>query len=76
MLLLRISFTKKSDFPKYKSKKDNKQSCRFPKDAISGIKGNRINIIKPLKDIHFKCSRKDESYLNKKSRTYNICYID
>jgi putative transposase len=58
-------FTKKSDFPKFKSKKDNKQSCRFPKDAISGIKGNRINIIKTLKDIHFKCSRKDESYLNK-----------
>ena len=58
-------FTKKSDFPKYKSKKDNKQSCRFPKDAISGVKGNRINIIKTLKDIHFKCSRKDESYLNK-----------
>ena len=58
-------FTKKSDFPKFKSKKDNKQSCRFPKDAISGIKGNRINIIKTLKDIHFKCSRKDEIYLNK-----------
>ena len=32
---------------------------------ISGIKGNRINIIKTLKDIHFKCSRRDESYLNK-----------
>ena len=58
-------FTKKSDFPKYKSKKDIKQSCRFPKDAIMGVKGNRINIIKTLKDIHFKCSRKDESYLNK-----------
>ena len=58
-------FNKKSDFPKFKSKKDNKQSCRFPKDAISGIKGNRINIIKTLKDIHFRCSRKDESYLNK-----------
>ena len=58
-------FSKKSKFPKFKSKKDNKQSCRFPKDAISGIKGNRINIIKSLKDIHFKCSRKDESYLNK-----------
>ena len=58
-------FTKKSKFPKFKSKKDNKQSCRFPKDAISGIKGNRINIIKTLKNIHFKCSRKDESYLNK-----------
>ena len=58
-------FTKKSDFPKFKSKKNNKQTCRFPKDAISGIKGNRINIIKSLKNIHFKCSRKDESYLNK-----------
>lgn len=58
-------FTKKSKFPKFKSKKDNKQSCRFPKDAISGVKGNRINIIKTLKDIHFKCSRKDETYLNK-----------
>ena len=63
-------FTKKSSFPKFKSKKENTQSCRFPKDAISGIKGNRINIIKILKDIHFKCSRKDESYLNK-----NQCLI-
>ena len=58
-------FNKKSKFPKFKSKKDNEQKCRFPKDAISGIKGNRINIIKTLKNIHFKCSRKDESYLNK-----------
>ena len=58
-------FTKKSKLPRFKSKKDNKQSCRFPKDAIMGVKGNRINIIKTLKDIHFKCSRKDESYLNK-----------
>ena len=58
-------FNKKTKFPKFKSKKDNEQKCRFPNDAISGIKGNRINIIKTLKDIHFKCSRKDESYLNK-----------
>ena len=58
-------FTKKSKFPRFKSKKDNNQSCRFPKDAISGIKGNRISIIKSLKYIHFKCSRKDERYLNK-----------
>ena len=36
-------------FPKFKSKKDNKQTCRFPVDAISGIKGNRINIITALK---------------------------
>lgn len=61
-------FAKKSDFPKFKSKKDNKQSCRFPKDAISSVKGNRIDIIKSLKNIHFKCSRKDESYLNKNQR--------
>lgn len=52
-------------FPKFKSKRDNKQSCRFPVDAIGKIKGNRINIIKPLKDIHFKCSKRDEIYLNK-----------
>ena len=58
-------FTKKSKFPRFKSKKDNEQKCRFPKDAISGVKGNRISIIKSLKDIHFKCSRRDERYLNK-----------
>jgi len=51
-------------FPKFKSKKDNKQSCRFPVDAIGGICGNRINIIKTLKDIHYKCSINDEKYLN------------
>ncbi len=58
-------FTKKSGFPRFKSKKDNEQKCRFPNDAIMGVKGNRISIIKSLKDIHFKCSRKDERYLNK-----------
>ena len=57
-------FKEKKGYPKFKSKKD-KQSCRFPIDAISDINGNRINIIKPLKDIHYKCSRKDEKYLNK-----------
>ena len=52
-------------YPKFKSKKDNKQSCRFPKDAFIGIRGNRIDLIKALKDIHIKCSRKDEKYLNR-----------
>jgi putative transposase len=52
-------------FPKFKSKKDNKNSCRFPVDAISGINGNRITLIKQLKDIHFKCSINDERFLNK-----------
>ena len=37
-------------FPSFKSK-HHKQSCRLPVDAISGIKGNRINIILKLKDI-------------------------
>ena len=58
-------FNKKAKFPKFKSKKDNEQKCRFPKDAIMGVEGNRISIIKSLQDIHFKCSRKDERYLNK-----------
>ena len=57
-------FKNGNGFPKFKSKKDNKQSCRFPVDAISKIKGNRINIIKPLSNIHFKCSKLDEIYLN------------
>ena len=52
-------------FPKFKSKHDNRQSCRFPKDAFIGVHGNRIDLIKVLKDIHFKCSRNDERYLNR-----------
>lgn len=54
-------------FPKFKSK-HNKQSVRFPKDAIMGFSGNRINIIKDLKNIHFKCSISDEKYLNKNKK--------
>lgn len=46
-------------------KKFRKDSCRFPVDAFIGIKGNRISLIKALRDIHFKCSRRDEKYLNK-----------
>ena len=58
-------FKKLSNYPNFKSKKDNRKSCRFPKDAFIGIRGNRIDLIKVLKDIHIKCSKKDESYLNK-----------
>lgn len=61
-------FKQGSGFPKFKSRKENKQSCRFPSDAISKIKGNRINIIKELKNIHFKCSVNDEKYLNKNQK--------
>lgn len=56
-------FRDKKGFPKFKSKHDI-QSCRFPIDAISGIKGNCINIINALKNIHYKCSKNDERYLN------------
>lgn len=58
-------FKNGAGFPKFKSRKDSKQSCRFPKDAISKIYGNQINIIKPLSNIHFKCSVRDEVQLNK-----------
>ncbi len=57
-------YNKTSKYPSFKSK-HQKQSCRFPIDAISGVKGNRINIINKLKDINYKCSVKDEKYLNK-----------
>lgn len=59
-------------YPEFKSKHDNEQSCRFPSDMFNRtnlickkIKGNRITLCKALKNIHFKCSKRDESYLNK-----------
>ena len=58
-------FKQHKGYPKFKSKHDSKQSCRFPKDAFIGVRGNRIDLIKALKDIHFKCSRADEKYLNR-----------
>lgn len=56
-------------YPKFKSKKDIKQSCRFSnvifkRKKCDKIKGNRITLIKQLKNILFKCSRKNEIYLN------------
>ena len=53
-------------FPRFKSKKEHDDSCRFPCDAFIGVKGNRISFTKALSDIHFKCSRRDERYLNKR----------
>jgi len=58
-------FKNGSGFPAFKKKNESKQSCRFPVDAIMGVKGNRISLIRQLKDIHFKCSVSDEKYLNK-----------
>jgi putative transposase len=58
-------FKHKRGYPKFKSKKDNLHKCRFPVDAINNIKGNRISLIRQLSNIHYKCSRRDEIYLNK-----------
>ena len=55
-------------FPKFKSKKDNKQSCRFPSDAIIGITGNMINLTRSLNCIHYKCSKNDEKFINKNQK--------
>ena len=50
--------------PKF-HKRNVDDHCRFPVDAFMGVEGNRISLIKALKDIHFKCSRRDERYLNR-----------
>ena len=56
-----------SNFPKFKSKKDNKQSCRFEIGAIS--KRNNYTDYKlslaNIKNIKFKCSKKYAEYLQK-----------
>lgn len=54
----------KSNKPTY-HKKGIKETCRFPVDAFIGLQGNRISIIKPLRAMHYKCSRRDERYLNR-----------
>ena len=68
-------FKQHNGYPKFKSKKDTKQSCRFPINVFNRpnyicnkIKGNRITLIKQLKNILFKCSRKDEIYLNENQK--------
>ena len=54
-------------YPKFKSKKDTKQSCRFTNVIFRGkrkINGNKITLIKQLSNILFKCSKDDKIYLN------------
>ena len=54
-------------YPKFKSKKDTIQSCRFINNIFKckkKINGNRITLIKQLQNILFKCSKEDEIYLN------------
>ena len=60
-------FTQYKGFPKFKSKHDNKQSCRFPSDAIS--KRNDYTTYKlslaNIKNIKFRCNEKYAQYLQK-----------
>jgi putative transposase len=61
-------FINGNGFPKFKSKHDNKQSCRFPSEAISkrnNYCSNRITLISQLKDMKFRCSDEYKKYLNK-----------
>ena len=60
-------FKQKTGFPKFKSRKDNKQSCRFPIDAISksnDYSSNYLTLTKQLKNIEFRCSNYYHYYLN------------
>ena len=60
-------FERHTGYPKFKSKKDNKQSCRFELGAIS--KKNMYTEYKlslaNIKNVKFKCSKKYAEYLQK-----------
>jgi len=60
-------FKEHKGFPKFKSKKDNKQSCRFEIGAISKRNNyeNRKLSLANIKDIKFRCSEKYINYLTK-----------
>ena len=60
-------FTQHNGFPKFKSKRDNKQSCRFELGAISKI--NNYTTYKlslaNIRNVKFKCNKKYAEYLQK-----------
>jgi putative transposase len=61
-------FVNGSGFPKFKSKHDNKQTCRFPIDTISVTNNylfGKITLTKQLKNLKFRCSNKNKNYLTK-----------
>jgi putative transposase len=60
-------FERHTGYPKFKSKKDNKQSCRFELGAIS-----KLNVytdyklsLANIKNVKFRCSKKYAEYLQK-----------
>jgi hypothetical protein len=61
-------FVNGSGFPKFKSKHDNRQSCRFPEEAISSnndYSSGKLTLTKSLKNVKFRCSDEYKTYLNK-----------
>ena len=60
-------FEQHTGFPRFKSKKDNKQSCRFELGAISkkNIYTNYKLSLANIKNIKFRCSKKYAEYLQK-----------
>ena len=60
-------FEQHNGYPKYKSKHDNKQSCRFPLEAISRCNNydrKKLSLAN-IRDIKFRCSDKYINYLTK-----------
>ena len=60
-------FKRHTGYPKFKSKKDNKQSCRFELGAISkkNIYTDYKLSLANIKNVKFKCSKKYAEYLQK-----------
>ena len=60
-------FEQHKGFPKFKSKHDNKQSCRFEIGAISkrNVYTNYKLSLANIKNVKFKCSKKYAEYLEK-----------
>lgn len=61
-------FINGSGFPKFKSKHDNKQSCRFPEETISSkndYQTGKLTLTSQLKNLKFRCSDRYKNYLTK-----------
>lgn len=60
-------FVNSNGFPKFKSKHDNKQSCRFPLESISkrNVYSEYKLTLSNIKNIKFKCSENYVKYLDK-----------
>ena len=60
-------FERHTGYPKFKAKKDNKQSCRFELGAISkkNIYTDYKLSLANIKNVKFKCSKKYAEYLQK-----------